>query len=161
MKIQTDFVMSINGEAVTTEQTQPVFNPATRSVFAQVPDASKEQLDQTVDAAHRALKVWSATPADERQAALEAYADLIESHAEELMSLLTAEQGKPRAGSEWEVLGSVAWLRAVASQRLPDEVVEETEERRVVTGTPRLGWLAPSFHGISPFCWLSGRSRRL
>ena len=133
MKIQTDFVMSINGEAVTTEQTQPVFNPATRSVFAQVPDASKEQLDQTVDAAHRALKIWSATPADDRQAALEAYADLIESHAEELMSLLTAEQGKPRAGSEWEVLGSVAWLRAVASQRLPDEVVEDTEERRVVT----------------------------
>ena len=39
MKINTDFVMSINGEAVTTEQTQPVFNPATRSVFAQVPDA--------------------------------------------------------------------------------------------------------------------------
>ena len=133
MKINTDFVMSINGEAVTTEQTQPVFNPATRSVFAQVPDASKEQLDQTVEAAHRALKVWSATPADERQAALETYADLIESHAEELMSLLTAEQGKPRAGSEWEVLGSVAWLRAVASQRLPDEVVEETDERRVVT----------------------------
>ena len=125
--------MSINGEAVTTEQTQPVFNPATRSIFAQVPDASKEQLDQTVDAAHRALKMWSATPADERQAALETYADLIESHAEELMSLLTAEQGKPRAGSEWEVLGSVAWLRAVASQRLPDEVVEETEDRRVVT----------------------------
>ena len=133
MKINTDFVMSINGEAVTTEQTQPVFNPATRSIFAHVPDASKEQLDQTVDAAHRALKIWSATPADDRQAALEAYADLIESHAEELMSLLTAEQGKPRAGSEWEVLGSVAWLRAVASQRLPDEVVEDTEERRVVT----------------------------
>ena len=94
MKIQTDFVMSINGETVTTEQTQPVFNPATRSVFAQVPDASQEQLDQTVDAAHRALKTWSATPADERQAALEAYADLIESHAEELMSLLPAEQGR-------------------------------------------------------------------
>ena len=112
MKINTDFVMSINGEAVTTEQTQPVFNPATRSVFAQVPDASKEQLDQTVEAAHRALKVWSATPAEERQAALETYADLIESHAEELMSLLTAEQGKPRAGSEWEVLGSVAWAYA-------------------------------------------------
>ena len=78
MKIQTDFVMSINGEAVTTEQTQPVFNPATRSIFAHVPDASKEQLDQTVDAAHRALKIWSATPADERQTALETYADLIE-----------------------------------------------------------------------------------
>ena len=149
MKIQTDFVMSINGEAVTTEQTQPVFNPATRSVFAQVPDASKEQLDQTVDAAHRALKMWSATPADERQAALETYADLIESHAEELMSLLTAEQGKPRAGSEWEVLGSVAWLRAVASQRLPDEVVEETEERRVVTRYTPVGVVGAIVPGIS------------
>ena len=72
MKIQSDFVMSINGEAVTTEQTQPGFNPATRSVFAQVPDAPKEQPDQTVDAAHRALKVWSATAADERQAGVEA-----------------------------------------------------------------------------------------
>ena len=51
MKIQTDFVMSINGEAVTTEETQPVFNPATRSVFAQVPDASRQHLDQAVDAA--------------------------------------------------------------------------------------------------------------
>ena len=133
MKIQADFVMTINGEAVTTEQTQPVFNPATRSVFAQVPDASREHLDQAVDAAQAALKVWSATPADDRQKALEAYADLIESHAEELLSLLTAEQGKPRAGSEWEVFGSVAWLRAVASLRLPEEVVEETEDRRVVT----------------------------
>jgi acyl-CoA reductase-like NAD-dependent aldehyde dehydrogenase len=103
MKINTDFVMSINGEAVTTEQTQPVFNPATRSIFAQVPDASKEQLDQTVEAAHRALKIWSATPAEERQAALEAYADLIEAHADELMSLADCRAGQAKS---WIRMGS-------------------------------------------------------
>ena len=133
MKIDSDFVMTINGESVTTEQTQPVYNPATRSVFAQVPDASQQQLDDTVQTAQVALKTWGATAANDRQAALETYADLLEEHADAFMSLLTREQGKPRAGAEWEVLGSVAWLRAVASQRLPDEVVEDTHDRRVVT----------------------------
>ena len=133
MKIDSDFVMTINGESATTEQTQPVYNPATRSVFAQVPDASQQQLDETVQSAHIALKTWGTTTANDRQAALETYADLLEEHADAFMSLLTREQGKPRAGAEWEVLGSVAWLRAVASQRLPDEVVEDTDERRVVT----------------------------
>lgn len=133
MKIDSDFVMTINGESVTTEQTQPVYNPATRSVFAQVPDASQQQLDDTVQTAQVALKTWGATAANDRQAALETYADLLEEHADAFMSLLTREQGKPRAGAEWEVLGSVAWLRAVASQRLPDEVVEDTDDRRVVT----------------------------
>ena len=133
MKVDSNFVMSINGDAVTTEHTQPVYNPATRAVFAQVPDASREQLDQTVGFARAALKGWAATPAEGRQAALERYASLIEAHAEEFVSLLTREQGKPKAGAEWEVFGSVDWLRAVASQRLPDEVVEDGDDRRVVT----------------------------
>ena len=58
MKVDSNFVMSINGDAVTTEHTQPVYNPATRAVFAQVPDASREQLDQTVGFARVALKGW-------------------------------------------------------------------------------------------------------
>ena len=69
MKIDSDFVMTINGESVTTEQTQPVYNPATRSVFAQVPDASQQQLDDTVQTAQVALKTWGATAANDRQAA--------------------------------------------------------------------------------------------
>jgi acyl-CoA reductase-like NAD-dependent aldehyde dehydrogenase len=133
MKIDADFVMTINGQAVTTENTQPVYNPATRSVFAQVPDASKSQLDDTVSAARQAFGAWSQTPVEERQAALERFADLIEENAEGIMTLLTSEQGKPRVGAEWEVFGSTAWLRAIATQRLPDEQVEETDERRVVT----------------------------
>ena len=139
MKIDTDFAMTINGQMVTTENTLPVYNPATRSVFAQVPDASKAQLDETVSTARQAFNLWSKTSADERQAALETYADLIEENAEDIMSLLTREQGKPRAGAEWEVFGSAAWLRAVATQRLPDEQIEDTDERRVVTRMTPVG----------------------
>lgn len=133
MKIDTNFAMTINGQMVTTDNTQPVYNPATRSVFAQVPDASRTQLDEAVSAARQAFGLWRQTPVEERQAALERFADLLEENAEGFMALLTREQGKPRAGAEWEVFGSVAWLRAIATQRLPEELVEETDERRVVT----------------------------
>ncbi|MEP1593701.1 MAG: aldehyde dehydrogenase family protein, partial [Halieaceae bacterium] len=103
MKIDTDFAMTINGQMVTTDNTLPVYNPATRSVFAQVPDASREHLDATVVAAREAFNVWSKIPVDERQKAVEHFADLLEENAEELMALLTREQGEPRAGPEWEV----------------------------------------------------------
>ena len=133
MKIDTDFAMTINGQSVTTENTLPVYNPATRSEFAQVPNASKAQLNEAVSAARQAQRSWKTTSLEERQAAMERFADLLEENAEGMMALLTREQGKPRAGAEWEVFGSATWLRAVATQRLPDEIVEETDERRVVT----------------------------
>ena len=133
MQFDTNYVMTINGESVITKNTQPVYNPATRAVFAEVPDASKEQLDETVRAARQALAPWRNTPVDQRHAAMEGFADLLEAHSEEFMTLLTREQGKPRAGAEFEVLGSVAWIRAIATQTLPDELVEETDERRVIT----------------------------
>lgn len=133
MQFDTNYVMTINGEAVVTKNTQPVYNPATRAVFAEVPDASKELLDDTVRAARQALEPWRNTPVSQRQSAMEGFADLLEAHSEELMTLLTREQGKPRAGAEFEVLGSVAWIRAIATQSLPDELVEETDERRVIT----------------------------
>ncbi len=89
MKIDTDFAMTINGQSVTTENTLPVYNPATRSVLAQVPDASKPQLDEAVSAARQAFGSWSQTPVEERQAALERFADLIEENAEGIMALLS------------------------------------------------------------------------
>lgn len=68
-----------------------------------------------------------------RQKALNAVADVVEKNAEAFMELLTKEQGKPRGGAEWEILGSVYWLREIGRQSLPEEVVQETAERRVVT----------------------------
>ena len=41
MNKDNDFVMSINGQAVTPDNSQPYYNPPTREVVAQVPDASK------------------------------------------------------------------------------------------------------------------------
>lgn len=134
-----DYVLTIDGNAERWERTFPVYNPATKEVIAEVPSATEAQLDESVAAAREAFKTWSRTPLEERQAIVSAIGDVLEEHAEEFMALLTREQGKPRAGAEWEILGSALWLREIATQSLEDEVVEDSAERRVVTRFTPLG----------------------
>jgi acyl-CoA reductase-like NAD-dependent aldehyde dehydrogenase len=134
-----DYRMTIDGELATSAQTIDVINPATESRIASVPDASKDQVDHAVAAARRAFRKWGQAPWAQRQDALNKIADALERRAEEFMTLLTREQGKPRAGAEWEVRGSVIWFREIAKQALEDEIVEESDSRRVVTRFSPLG----------------------
>ncbi|HPL66790.1 MAG TPA: aldehyde dehydrogenase family protein [Smithellaceae bacterium] len=113
-----DYRMTINGRLESSKKTFSAYNPATKAAIAHVPDATKAQLDVAVSAARLAQIKWRETPLAERQAALDRIGQAIESHAEELMSLLTIEQGKPHAGAEWEILGSAIWCREIAKQSL-------------------------------------------
>ena len=56
--------------------------------------ATREQLDEAVAAAERAFPAWSAKPWEERQAALEDMAALLERHAESFAEMLMREVGK-------------------------------------------------------------------
>ncbi|MGW5147914.1 aldehyde dehydrogenase family protein [Rhodococcus koreensis] len=139
LALPTEFPMTINGQSATAQDTAPVYNPATTEVIAHVPVATSDQLDEAVAAAQAAFIGWSATPLAERQAIVSAIGDRLEAHAEEFLALLTAEQGKPRPMAEWEVYGSVAWFREIAKQSLPEEVLEDTAERRVISRHTPLG----------------------
>ncbi|MGB8418909.1 aldehyde dehydrogenase family protein [Paraburkholderia sp.] len=134
-----EYQMTINGGLTTSDTKIEVYNPATKSVIASVPDATKEQLDAAVIAARNAFPEWSRTPLAQRQADLIKIAEAIEENAEELIALLTREQGKPRAGAEWEIYGSALWFREIAKQTLNDEIVEESDARRVITRFSPLG----------------------
>ena len=142
-----DYLMTIDGQSVGADKTFEAYNPATKDVIAQVPDASKEQLDEAVATARKAFESWSQKPLAERQAAVAAIGEAIAANAEDLMALLTKEQGKARMGAEWEILGSADWCAEIAKQSLPDEVVEESDERRVVTHFSPLGVVG----GITPW----------
>jgi len=134
-----DYRMLIGGRLVGSTQTLPAYNPATRAEIARVPDATKEQLDEAVAAAAQAFLSWSKTSWEQRAAVLEKMASALEANAEGLCRLLIREQGKPLAGAQVEVFGGAAWLRETAKQRLHDEVVEDSAERRVVTRFSPLG----------------------
>ncbi|MFO1468055.1 MAG: aldehyde dehydrogenase family protein [Steroidobacteraceae bacterium] len=139
MDFNDRYSMTIDGKSMSSQGTLPAYNPATRSVIAQVPDATQENLNQAVDAARKAFRAWSGTTPAERARAVNAIADVIEKNADAFMALLTREQGKPHAGAEWEVLGSVYWLREIAKQSLPAEVIQDSDDRRVITQFTPLG----------------------
>ncbi len=127
----SDYRMLVDGRLITAATTFEVYNPATEGVIAHAPEAGRGLLDDAVAAARRALPAWRDTPLAERQRIVAAIGATIESHAEELMRLLTREQGKPRAGAEWEIGGAAAWCHALATQTLDAETIEEADGRLV------------------------------
>ncbi|WP_369806013.1 aldehyde dehydrogenase family protein [Sphingobium sp. 15-1] len=127
----SDYRMLIDGRLVTAAKTFEVYNPATEEVIAHAPEAGREQMEEAVAAARRAFPAWRDTPLAERQRIVAAIGAVLDAHAEELMRLLTREQGKPRAGAEWEIGGSSAWCHALAEQTLDSETIEEGDGRRV------------------------------
>src|ERR1044072_7733896 len=129
IEFDQDYSMTIDGKAAPAPASFEAYNPATEEVIARVPDAAAGQLDEDVAAARRAFPAWSARPVAERQALVARIGDAIAAHSEAFMRLLTKEQGKPRAGAEWEIGGSVIWCHEIAKQSLPVEIVEQSEGR--------------------------------
>ncbi len=136
---EQEYQMTIHGKLVGSEESFPAYNPATKAVIAQVPKATRDQLDEAVASARQTQLNWGRTPLVERQAAVDRMGAAIEAHAEEFMALLTREQGKPRGGAEWEILGSAFWFREMAKQSLEEQVLIDDDDRYVVTRRTPLG----------------------
>jgi aminomuconate-semialdehyde/2-hydroxymuconate-6-semialdehyde dehydrogenase len=87
-------------------------DPATGSVYTQVPDSDATNVEHAVDAAKAAFPAWSATPAAERSRLLLRLADLIEQNLEPLAKAESIDSGKPIS-----LARSVDIPRAVANFR--------------------------------------------
>lgn len=139
MQFDSDFSMTIDGQAVPGASTLGVINPATGAVFAQSPRASQDELELAMASGERAFKLWRAVPFAERQQKLVLIAERITEHAEALARLLVSEQGKPYRDAHAEVLGAAWWCTEVAKMTLPVHVLEDnatlrSETRRVPMG---------------------------
>ncbi|WP_018412162.1 aldehyde dehydrogenase family protein [Methyloversatilis thermotolerans] len=138
--LDQDFHLLIDGQLVPATETFEVFNPANNRVIARAPAASSAQMEQAIAAARRAFKDWSRRPWAERSACIQRYADALEARKEELMDLLTLEQGKPRhTMARSEVEAAIYWVREVAKRSLPTEVIEDTDQHVVEVAHTPLG----------------------
>jgi betaine-aldehyde dehydrogenase len=70
-------------------------DPATGEVFATSPNSGAADVDAACRAAADAFETWRDTTPSERQLALLRFADLVESHADELVALESENTGKP------------------------------------------------------------------
>ena len=136
------YTMTIAGEAVTGAEAFGVINPATEETFAQAPNCTPEELEQAIAAGQAALPAWRKTTLDERRGVMNSIAGKIAENAEMLARLLTKEQGKPFESAMADVLGGVHWLGETAKMDIPEDVVEDSEQRYHVTKYEPIGLVA-------------------
>jgi acyl-CoA reductase-like NAD-dependent aldehyde dehydrogenase len=150
-KLMTPFTLTIDGKSAPTATTFDVLNPADETVVAACPQGTTQLVDAAVAAARRAFPKWSALPDAERVAKLNAIADLIEQHHQELVELVIREQGKTLSGpgANLELGGAAAWTRVTASLTLPDQVIQDDKTARIVAHRKPVGVVG----SITPWNW--------
>jgi phenylacetaldehyde dehydrogenase len=127
--IGRDHGLFIDGDwrAATGAERLDVFDPSTGEPIASVANASPDDVDQAVRAAHKAFEcgVWSGIAPAERERLLLKFADLVEANAEELAQIETLNQGKSINISRFvDVGGAPAYMRYVAG--LTTKITGET-----------------------------------
>lgn len=141
------YQMTTDGKGVESAQTLPVLNPATEEVIAQVPNASRTDVDAAVESAERAFQVWKATTRESRNRCIGAMLEAIKDNADALAELLTQEQGKPKQAALDEINLCLQWCEVFMGTELPDKVLEDNDASRVELQHKPLGVVA----GIVPW----------
>ena len=92
-----NYRMWIGGEWVEAEsgKTFPAYNPATGEEIARVPLADKVDIDKAINAARKALPLWSRKTQEERSEIICKMADKIAEYAPELIELDVINHGSP------------------------------------------------------------------
>jgi succinate-semialdehyde dehydrogenase/glutarate-semialdehyde dehydrogenase len=108
MGYETDLQLFIDGVWKSGEgrDAHPVLNPVDESPIAEVPYATRADLDEALAASNRAWPEWRSTDVEKRGAILHKTARLLRERAEQIGAVLTQEQGKVLAEAKAEVLGS-------------------------------------------------------
>ncbi|MFF9407733.1 aldehyde dehydrogenase family protein [Streptomyces anandii] len=84
------------------EQLLQVINPATEEVVATVPAADAHDIDRAVARAVAAQRSWAAAAPADRARLLRRFAEVVDTHAEELALLEVREAGHPIGDARWE-----------------------------------------------------------
>ncbi|KAF4963736.1 hypothetical protein FSARC_8284 [Fusarium sarcochroum] len=142
INFEGDFVQIIDGKNASTEKTRHGVNPATLQEKADVPLATQDDLDRAVAAGKKAFKTWSKVPYEERRRQVLAYADAIDASRNEFRDILTAEQGKPIPQADYETDSAIEWIRGMANIPLLEDVIEDNENRTLVTRYTPIGVVA-------------------
>jgi len=99
----------INGKLVAgAGKVDDVLNPATGKVLVRVPEASRQQIDAAVKAAHAAFDGWSRTAPKDRGALLLRLADRVEADGAAFAKLESLNCGKPLAAALNDEIPAIA-----------------------------------------------------
>lgn len=99
-----DLNLFIGGQWRKSSETLPVINPATEEILAHLPCATKDDLDDAIQAAVDGFERWSRTSPRERSDLILRAASLMRERQEEIAQSITLEHGKPLKQARLEVI---------------------------------------------------------
>lgn len=147
--LEGSFSHIINGKAYDASgaKTLDVLNPATEKKIASVPIATREVLNEAVEASQKAFESWSKTTWAERAKAVEAVGKEYKQISKDLIELLVLEQGKATPFAQGEVELVYEWFDRMPSMEIKEQVVWENDETKAIEQYVPLGVTA----GIVPW----------
>ena len=142
MAQQAAWRMLIDGELVDATEHRAVLNPATGDTYAEVPEASADQVADALAAARKAQRDWAHAAPIERAAVMKRIAVMVREQAEDLARIVVSEQGKPILEARGEAAGTAEFFdyfaefaRRIQGEILPsDHAGEQVWIQRVPAG---------------------------
>jgi len=126
------------------------YNPATGEAVAQIPRCTPEEIAAAVKAAHDAFPMWSQTPVLQRCRVLFKFRQVLEEHADEMIALITEENGKTMEEARGSFQRGIECIEFACSA--PTLMMGETVDQ---VGTGVDGWSTRNpigvCVGITPF----------
>jgi succinate-semialdehyde dehydrogenase/glutarate-semialdehyde dehydrogenase len=123
----------------------PVTNPSTGEVLATLPDLGVAEAKQAIAAAAEAQVAWAARTGKERAAVLKSLHALMVENADDLATIMTAEQGKPFLEAKSEIAygaGYVEWFGEEAKRVYGDTIPGHQPDKRIIVIKQPVGVVA-------------------
>ena len=107
----------VNNEWATssTSKYMPIMNPSLGVQIAEAPCCTQSEVDAAVAAAAAAFPAWSNTPIPQRIQLMFRFKALLDSHLDELATLLATEMGKVLAEAKGDVLKAIEVVECACS----------------------------------------------
>ncbi|WP_068110903.1 NAD-dependent succinate-semialdehyde dehydrogenase [Tropicimonas marinistellae] len=119
-----------------------VTNPSRGDVIAEVADLGRAETARAIDAAYAAQKDWASWTGKERAAVLRRWFDLMVENADDLGTILTAEQGKPHAEAKGEILygaSFIEWFAEEAKRVYGETIPGHQRDKRITVISQPIG----------------------
>jgi succinate-semialdehyde dehydrogenase/glutarate-semialdehyde dehydrogenase len=122
-----------------------VTNPSTGAVLAVLPNCGVAEAKLAITAAEAAQRAWAKKTGKARAAVLRKLYDLMVANADDLATIMTAEQGKPLPEAKGEVLYGAAyveWFGEEAKRVYGDTIPGHQEDKRIIVIKQPVGVVA-------------------
>lgn len=126
----------INGNWIELKSDKKIecINPATEEVITRVSCARKDEVEDAVSFARKALKSWKKTSGKERAVCLKAFAEQLRKDKEKLVKLSTLNNGKPLSEAKLDLDDAIATYQYYAQKALELDERQETDVLLAIEG---------------------------